>query len=200
MSDKLFLFRLLPPRADFAQTMTPEEQDAMARHAAYWRGLLDAGRVVVYGPVADPEGVWGLGVVRAGSQAEVVELGEQRPGNRGRGRVVRRGRDHGRHHGVRILRQRDGVSCGPAVAVVAGARLDPDYAAVLTDDRRFADEQRRVHATVNRVWPRRLGLTPAGMARALSAHRPYRWRLFRGRRDTLADVATAVRPGHRSPC
>lgn len=79
MSDKLFLFRLLPPRADFAQTMTPEEQDVMARHAAYWRGLLDAGRVVVYGPVADPEGVWGLGVVRAGSQAEVVELGEQDP-------------------------------------------------------------------------------------------------------------------------
>ena len=79
MSDKLFLFRLLPPRADFAQTMTAEEQDAMARHATYWRGLLDAGRVVVYGPVADPEGVWGLGVVRAGSQAEVVELGERDP-------------------------------------------------------------------------------------------------------------------------
>lgn len=79
MSDKLFLFRLLPPRADFAQTMTPEEQDAMARHAEYWHGLLDAGRVVVYGPVADPEGVWGLGVVRAGGQAEVVELGEADP-------------------------------------------------------------------------------------------------------------------------
>jgi uncharacterized protein len=79
MSDKLFLFRLLPPRADFAQTLTPDEQDAMTRHAAYWRALLDAGRVVVFGPVADPEGVWGLGVVRAGSQAEVVELGEQDP-------------------------------------------------------------------------------------------------------------------------
>ena len=79
MTDKLFLFRLLPPRADFAQTMTPDEQDAMARHAGYWRELLDAGRVVVYGPVADPEGVWGLGVVRAGSQAEVIELGERDP-------------------------------------------------------------------------------------------------------------------------
>ncbi len=96
---------------------------------------------------------------------------------------------------MRILRQRDGVSCGPAVAVVAGARLDPDYAAVLADDRRFAEEQLRVHAAVNRVWPRRLGLTPAGMAHALSAHRPYRWRLFRGRRDTLADVAAAVASG-----
>ncbi len=79
MSDKLFLFRLLPPRADFAQTMTADEQEAMAFHAAYWRGLLDAGRVVVYGPVADPEGVWGLGVVRADSQAEVVALGDADP-------------------------------------------------------------------------------------------------------------------------
>ena len=76
---KLFLFRLLPPRADFAQTLTPEEQDAMARHAAYWREMLDAGRVVVFGPVADPEGVWGMGVVRAGSQAEVIEIGERDP-------------------------------------------------------------------------------------------------------------------------
>ena len=79
MNDKLFLFRLVPPRADFAQTLTPDEQDAMTRHAAYWHELLDAGRVVVFGPVADPEGVWGLGVVRAGSQAEVIELGEKDP-------------------------------------------------------------------------------------------------------------------------
>jgi len=95
----------------------------------------------------------------------------------------------------RILRQRDGVSCGPAVAVVAGARLDPAYAAVLSDGRRFADEQRRVHAAVNRLWPRRLGLTPAGMTHALSAHRPYRWRLFRGKSDDLADVAGALASG-----
>jgi uncharacterized protein YciI len=79
MTDKLFLLRLLPPRADFAQTMTADERDAMERHAAYWRELLHEGRVVVYGPVADPEGVWGLGVVRAGSQAEVIELGERDP-------------------------------------------------------------------------------------------------------------------------
>lgn len=79
MSDKLFLFRLLPPRADFAQTLTPHEQDVMAQHAEYWRGLLAAGRVVVFGPVADPEGMWGLGVVRAGSQAEVVDVAHNDP-------------------------------------------------------------------------------------------------------------------------
>jgi uncharacterized protein YciI len=76
---KLFLFRLVPPRADFAQTMTPEEQQAMTGHMEYWQRLLTEGRVVVYGPVADPEGVWGLGVLRAVDRAEVLALGEHDP-------------------------------------------------------------------------------------------------------------------------
>lgn len=49
MSETLFFFRLIPPPADFAQTMTPAEQSAMAEHQAYWQDLLDNGQVVVYG-------------------------------------------------------------------------------------------------------------------------------------------------------
>jgi hypothetical protein len=99
------------------------------------------------------------------------------------------------------LRQRDGVTCGPSVAVVAGALLDPVYRAALSGPDSgqawFADEQARVHSEVNRVWPRRLGTTPTGMARALTTHGcasgvRYRWRLFRGRRDRLSDVRHAV--------
>ncbi|MFG1934923.1 hypothetical protein ACGFK1_30425 [Mycobacterium sp. NPDC048908] len=92
-----------------------------------------------------------------------------------------------------VLRQRDGVTCGPTVAVVAGALLRDD--AELSDPDWFNDEQARVHAEVNRVWPRRLGTTPAGMARALTARASgvrYRWRPFLGRRDTLSDVRRAV--------
>lgn len=101
------------------------------------------------------------------------------------------------------LRQRDGITCGPTVAVVAGALLDPGYRAELLNpegDAWFAAEQGRVHAEVNRVWPRRLGTTPAGMARALtenSAKRgvTYRWRRFRGAGDSLSDVCAAVSAG-----
>ncbi|HKP43455.1 YciI family protein [Mycobacterium sp.] len=75
----MFLFRLVPPRADFAQTMTAEERHAMALHMAYWQNLLTAGQVVVYGPVADPEGVWGMGVLRAADRAEVLAIGERDP-------------------------------------------------------------------------------------------------------------------------
>jgi hypothetical protein len=98
------------------------------------------------------------------------------------------------------LIQRDGVTCGPAVAVVAGALLDPAYRAKLAGGGRaswFAGEQGRVHQVVNRVWPRRLGTTPMGVARAITEHSArrgvrYRWRLCRGRRDGLADVLAAV--------
>ena len=59
--------------------MTPAEQDAMQRHQAYWQDLLAEGRVVVYGPVADPEGIWGMGVLRAADRAQVLEIGNSDP-------------------------------------------------------------------------------------------------------------------------
>jgi hypothetical protein len=98
------------------------------------------------------------------------------------------------------LRQRDGVTCGPTVAVVAGALLDPGRQPGLSDPVWFADEQARVHTEANRVWPRRLGMTPTGMVRALNARSSstgvrYRWRLLRGRRDRLSDVRPAVEAG-----
>ena len=95
------------------------------------------------------------------------------------------------------LRQRNGVTCGPTVAVVAGALLDPRYRARLSSSEWFATEQTRVHAEVNRIWPRRLGTTPSGMVRAVNMHGGirYRWRLFRGRWDELTDVLRAVEAG-----
>lgn len=102
------------------------------------------------------------------------------------------------------LRQRDGVTCGPSVAVVGGALLDPTYRAKLSSPESrqawFASEQLRVHNEVNTIWPRMLGTTPMGIARALTAHGAaagvrYRWRLFRGRRDSLSDVLRAVNSG-----
>ena len=96
------------------------------------------------------------------------------------------------------LRQRDGVTCGPSVAVMAGALLNEDYGAPLTSARAeqwFAAEQGRVHRSVNMLWPRALGTTPAGMARALSAHgHHYRWRSAVAR-DPVDDVCAAVAGG-----
>lgn len=96
------------------------------------------------------------------------------------------------------LRQRDGVTCGPSVAIVGAALLDPDYAAGLAEPDWFSAEQERVHRRLNRLWPRALGTTPAGMVAALSEPGAvrYRWRLARGRRDALMDVREALLLGY----
>jgi len=35
----------------------------MSRHAAHWQPYVDSGRMVVFGPVLDDTGSWGLGVI-----------------------------------------------------------------------------------------------------------------------------------------
>src|SRR5437588_11964296 len=66
-----FVFRLIAPRATFALDMTDQEREVMGRHAAYWRPLIDSGRMVVFGPVLDSTGSWGLGVVEAEDEDEL---------------------------------------------------------------------------------------------------------------------------------
>jgi uncharacterized protein len=66
-----YIFRLSAPRPDFAMTMSDEERDVMGRHAAHWQPLIDEGRMVVFGPVLDGTGSWGLGVVEADDEGEL---------------------------------------------------------------------------------------------------------------------------------
>ena len=66
-----FVFRLKAPRPTFALDMTDEEQEIMGRHAAYWQPFIDSGQMVVFGPVLDNTGSWGLGVVEAEDEEEL---------------------------------------------------------------------------------------------------------------------------------
>jgi len=85
---KFFFCRLLPPRPSFASDMTPEERAMMQEHLVYWTGHLQEGRAIVFGPVADPAGPWGLGVVRVADEAAMNALAEGDPAIRG-GRGLR---------------------------------------------------------------------------------------------------------------
>ncbi len=60
---KHFMIKLIPPRPTFANDMTEEEGNIMKQHAAYWKDKADKGIAVVFGPVFDPKGVYGLGVI-----------------------------------------------------------------------------------------------------------------------------------------
>ncbi len=69
-----FVFRLKAPRATFAVDMTDEEREIMAQHAAYWRPLIESGQMVIFGPVIDSSGSWGLGVVEADDEDELRDF------------------------------------------------------------------------------------------------------------------------------
>jgi uncharacterized protein YciI len=54
--------------------MTESERALMQQHAAYWRDLASKETAVVFGPVADPTGVWGLCIVEVEDEADVQSL------------------------------------------------------------------------------------------------------------------------------
>lgn len=77
--ERYYFVRLIAPRPDFAMTLTPEERAVMSAHGAYWRARMAEGQVVVFGPVDDPAGPWGLGVLRADSPEELAAFQSSDP-------------------------------------------------------------------------------------------------------------------------
>ena len=76
---RYFLCRLLPPRPDFAATMSADERVVMQNHVAYWIGKLQRGEAIVFGPVADPAGDWGVGIIAAADETAVNALRDADP-------------------------------------------------------------------------------------------------------------------------
>jgi len=74
-----FVFRLIAPRPTFALDMTDEERTVMERHAAYWQSFIDSGQMVIFGPVLDTTGSWGLGVVEAEDEDELRAFAARDP-------------------------------------------------------------------------------------------------------------------------
>ncbi|HMJ12610.1 MAG TPA: SRPBCC domain-containing protein [Polyangiaceae bacterium] len=74
VSKKYFVVKLLPPRPTFMADMTADERAMMGAHAEYWTQLLHQGNAIVFGPVADPAGPHGLGILAVESEAELQAL------------------------------------------------------------------------------------------------------------------------------
>ncbi len=66
--------RLNGPRPTFPMDMTAQEREVMEGHVAYWGQLTNEGKTVVYGPVLDPKGPFGMGVLRVEDEAELKRL------------------------------------------------------------------------------------------------------------------------------
>lgn len=58
--------------------MSEDERAVMDAHFGYWGALLARGQVIAIGPVADPNGPYGIGIVLAAdlAEAEVIRDGD----------------------------------------------------------------------------------------------------------------------------
>jgi uncharacterized protein YciI len=69
-----YFLKIIPCRPTFAFDMTDDERAIMQRHVVYLGGLMDKGKMVVYGPVMDPKGPYGMGVVEVENEYELSEI------------------------------------------------------------------------------------------------------------------------------
>lgn len=76
-----FFVKTQNPRPTFHLDMTGEERAIMTRHVAYWTEKAADGTAIVFGPVMDPAGVYGIGVYQVQSEAEMRTLIEHDPAN-----------------------------------------------------------------------------------------------------------------------
>ena len=74
MEKLYFVIKLIPPRPTFVQDMSQEEHAIMMQHIAYWEPHIKSGTMVVTGPVFDPKGGYGLGIVRIDSEDQLKQL------------------------------------------------------------------------------------------------------------------------------
>ena len=66
-----FFCKLIAPRPTFPFDMNDAEKALMQQHAAYWKEMCQEGAVLVYGPVMDPKGPYGMGIFEGADEADV---------------------------------------------------------------------------------------------------------------------------------
>jgi hypothetical protein len=69
-----FFIKSNNPRPTFHLDMTAEERTVMQQHVEYWSAQAARGVAVVFGPVMDPQGVYGIGVYQVTDEAELRRL------------------------------------------------------------------------------------------------------------------------------
>jgi uncharacterized protein len=98
MANRNFFFKLAPPRATFIDDMTKEEEALMYEHFAYVKEQMESGKVLLFGPVRDPAGAFGLAILEVADEAEARIFGENDP-------TVRAGLCRFEFHPMRVTRR-----------------------------------------------------------------------------------------------
>jgi len=59
--------------------MTEEERDIMKQHVVYWTENAEKRIAIVFGPVLDPKGIYGLGIIEVESEDQAYILAAKDP-------------------------------------------------------------------------------------------------------------------------
>jgi uncharacterized protein YciI len=78
---KHFVIKLVGNRPTFPNDMTNDERAIMKAHSEYLKGKMKEGLVLIFGPVFDPKGVYGLGILAVDDEAQVKEIIANDPAN-----------------------------------------------------------------------------------------------------------------------
>lgn len=81
MDKQHFFLKLNPPRPTFMLDMTADEKAIMQKHVAYQTGLLNENIAIVFGPVQDPKGAHGVGVVSVDDEEHLKQIIVNDPAN-----------------------------------------------------------------------------------------------------------------------
>jgi hypothetical protein len=76
-----FFVRTQNPRPTFHLDMTVAERSIMERHVTYYSEKAAQGIAIVFGPVMDPTGVYGIGVYQVRDEVEMHEILDKDPAN-----------------------------------------------------------------------------------------------------------------------
>lgn len=73
-----WIYFIHPPREDFADTMTPEEEEVWGRHFIRFQRMLAEGTLILAGPTLGRRNT-GIAILEAGSEEEARRLMEDDP-------------------------------------------------------------------------------------------------------------------------
>ena len=76
---RYFFCKLIPPRPTFMEDMNDAEGEALGAHVAYWTGRIAQKKAIVFGPVGDPTGVWGMGILAVSDEDEARQIAMEDP-------------------------------------------------------------------------------------------------------------------------
>ena len=74
-----YFCKLISHRPSFPQDITEQERNLMQEHVRYWTDLVDKKLALAFGPVADPQGAWGLALLQVGALSQAEDLTSNDP-------------------------------------------------------------------------------------------------------------------------